>query len=509
MSALSILERYFSPAGTAEGDGNILDEAFVPLEDFVTIINPPYASPRLLVGRKGSGKTAFVRFFKNRMGEVGVPVLLLRPEDMDLTIFSKSDSTGQMIRVAKEVILLSIARALSSNLGSFLVDGDKQVLSAFSTNQGTLEKDWVQKLHAILVNVAKEFTKADFKSITDHLHGVTPDSVKSAVFSNLGKERKVIYILIDDTDQVAAPDDKSHLNRIWAFILAARSILQDSSFIRIIVNIRLEVWIRLQRDSAGQRDQVDHVRGFVYLLNSTEEHVKKVVNRRLELANKDLMADTERNGLTHYAGGFSNFCEAQGLNLPKSKHFTSWLDLIVKRSRERPRDAIQFVAHLIAEAKKKHNLKINAGDALAALKVYSQERADDLKREGENECSAIKEVIRSFSKLDFDRGSFKASADSVKKHLGNLPGAFSIQLFGETLHQGNDEHVFKLWRYLWDLGFFGARCADDQASRGFNHSATRDNLDLIDKRRWSSIQAYTWEINPAYRDFLISEGHGF
>jgi hypothetical protein len=509
MNPLDILKTYFSSAGTAEGDGNILDEAFVPLQDFLKIVNPPYASPRLLVGRKGSGKSAFVRFFKNRMNQANVPILLLKPENMELDSLNKQDAIGQMVKAAKEVLLLAIAKELSLQLKGFLTTKDEQILDAFATGQGLKPKDWLQQLHGVLINVAKDSTAVDFQKITDQLHGVSSDQLKEAIYRNAGKQHKAFYILVDDTDQVASPDDGKHLNRIWAFILAARSILQDCDSIRFVITLRLEVWTRLQRDAAGQRDQVDHVRGFVYPLNPTEEHVKQVVNRRLELAITEIRKKNPTKRIDYLAGSFAPFFEGQGITLPGTNFFTSWQDLIVKRSRERPRDAIQLVAHLIATAEEANRKQITERDAPISLKKYSEERADDLKREGDNECPVIKEIIRSFAKLPYDRESFKASAEVVKKHLLSLPSRFSIQLLGATLHPDNEEDAFFLWRYLYDVGFFGARIKDEQQARGFNHSMVLENPDLINKSRWSAMQAYTWEINPAYRDFLLAENRFF
>jgi hypothetical protein len=49
---------YF-PTGTTEGDRSLLDRAFVRDEEFVDYITPPPESPRILVGKKGSGKVQF------------------------------------------------------------------------------------------------------------------------------------------------------------------------------------------------------------------------------------------------------------------------------------------------------------------------------------------------------------------------------------------------------------------------------------------------------------------
>jgi hypothetical protein len=287
MKQLPILLKYFPVTGTTESDSEILDAAFVNEEESLDVINPPRAYPRLLVGRKGSGKSAYLRFFQKRFLAAGIPVLYLKPEHLDLTDFQKDDAMGEMVKKAKLCLLNCVANELGKQLGTFLAEKHKTVLNTYLVATGAKPKDFMQKLHGILTEASQAAITIDFAKITYLLQSTTPEQVKEAIYQNVGISGKVFYIMVDDTDQVAMPTDPNQLNRIWAFILAARSILGECHEIRIIVSLRLEVWLRLKRDDAGQRDQVDHFRGVVYELNPTESHVKAIVIKRLELAKKD------------------------------------------------------------------------------------------------------------------------------------------------------------------------------------------------------------------------------
>src|SRR5690606_14327098 len=79
------------------------------------------------------------------------------------------------------------------------------------------------------------------KSINDHL---------------LSKTESLFLLMIDDTDQLASPDDKIQLNKIWAMILAVRRLAMECSSVRPILTLRASVWARLSHENAGQRDQV-------------------------------------------------------------------------------------------------------------------------------------------------------------------------------------------------------------------------------------------------------------
>jgi hypothetical protein len=505
MNNLNILKKYFSPAGTAESEGNILDAAFIDVNDHLEIINPPYASPRLLIGKKGSGKSAFVRVFKSRMLSAGMPVLLLKPNDLDLNDLKPEDSLGQMVKKARVSLLRAIGIGIGTQLNGFLVTGTDSKLATFAVENGAKERDMLQKLHLVLTEIGKSATLVDFKSITNALQAISAKQIEDAIYQNIGKTKKAFFVLLDDTDQLAAPADKTHLNRIWAFLLATRTILDDCDGIRMIITLRREVWTRLQRDEAGQRDQVDHFRGLVHHLNPTEDHVKAILLRRLELAKHVLIENHLLNKLDQFSDEFAPFFEGSGVLLPYTNIHTSWCDLIVKRSRERPRDAIQLVAHLAKWADKSGRQKISENEVPFCLKIYSEERADDIKREADAECPQIKEIIRSFAKIEYTEGSFKANADQIQKHLLLLPNRFGIQLFGQSLNGGRHDHALLLWKYLFDIGFFGARSDDSSQPRGFDHTVAFESLDLISKERWNDMQKFIWEINPAYRDFLIAE----
>ena len=494
--SLYLLEKYFT-TGTAEAEGHILADAFVTLANYLEIINPPHASPRLLVGKKGSGKSAFMTVLQERLKSAGVPVVLIKPENMAIGEFFPDSAIGQLVKQATGALLDSIAGQLGGQLTGFLTSSDEAALSNYALKTGRKDKDFVQKSLQVLAPIGAALTKIDFQKMAKEFGSGTMEEIRRAILSNLGKSEKIFYLLLDDTDQVAAPNEPTHLNRIWAFILAARSICQQSNNIRCILTLRSEVWIRLERDFAGQRDQVDHFRNLVFWLNPGETDVGDIVERRLTLALRE--AEMPTTNL------YNPFFEGQNVSIPTSAMETrSWRDFIVKRSRERPRDAVQLIALLVRTARQAKDEKINSLHVGNSIAKYSEERVDDLKREVDQECLRIKEVVRSFASLEYDDGSFTLSANALKKHLATLPSRFGISLFGVLLRPGNEADIFTLWRFLFDIGLFAPRTGDVEQRKGYTHLNVRDDLDLVAKSRWNDMQKYGWEINPAYRDFLLA-----
>jgi len=83
---------------------------------------------------------------------------------------------------------------------------------------------------------------------------------------------------------------------------------------------------------------------------------------------------------------------------------------------------------LIDAAIKSKKSKIVQENVAPTLKKYSIERVDDISKETIAECAQLKEIIRTFANLKFDRDGFKASADVIMNHLVKLPSQIALLL---------------------------------------------------------------------------------
>lgn len=493
MKALEVLLNYF-PTGTTEGERHILRRAFVQLDEYADLVSPPPYSPRLLVGKKGSGKSAIIDFSTTLFSRIGVPVIQLKPLDIELGGVPESASVGEVTRVAFLELARAIARVLGSSLSGLISGGDK-VLYEEAVAGGVRDRDSVGVLARLLPKLAKQMTAADITSLLPGATVANKNELLRAIRANIAASETGFYLFIDDIDQVAAPDRPGHLNRIWGFLLAARELSQRVEQLRCIISIREEVWRRITSDRAGQRDQTDHFAGLVRFLSPTRPHIQKIVERRIELAAGEL---SPKSGAT-----WSLFFEPDNPKIPTTNDRSSWQDLIVIRSRERPRDAVQLINALAQSANGSFLNRIN--DELFAKEMigFSKQRISLLVQESEYDCPQLETVIRTFATLNYDHGSFKAKAETVRTHLVNLGASSGVQLFGRALKPGNIDDVFDLWKYLFDIGFLNARVADTREKDGYKHVFPRDDPNYVAKARWNDMQATAWEIGPAYRDYLI------
>jgi hypothetical protein len=167
---------------------------------------------------------------------------------------------------------------------------------------------------------------------------------------------------------------------------------------------------------------------------------------------------------------------------------------------------VQLVAKLIDSANrdKQKPDKIKSTHAANIIASFSKERVEDLKREVEEECPAIDGIIRTFAAAQFDIAGYSMRANTLLDHLMRVPSQCSVVLYGRHLRQMDEQDAYVLWRYLFDIGFLGARYADPNKPKGFDHRSARDDATLISKDRRQELDLIPWDINPAYRDFLHS-----
>lgn len=483
-------------AGTAEGDESFLGDVFVPFDQYADVISVPLGGPRIILGNKGSGKSALLRYFNWQMNEIDVPCILVRPKDINISSGNDS-SLGSLTRVYEAALLRAIATKLGQGVNGLVINEDDKKLLSQAKSDGVKDEDLIERMVTFLSPIGKKVSGIDFSKLKLGISDVGVKSIKNSIESNLGRNDKCFYVLIDDTDQVAAPNEKDHLNRIWAFLLAARSVMEDCSNVKFIISLRDEVWRRLNRDESGQRDQVDHFRNLISKISLSESEIKSVILKRLALVNEKL-------GLEPHITQYNSFFVGNHVRIPTTEEeFRYWDDFIVKRSRERPRDSIQLIYKLADYALRNDQEKIQPDSVDKVMPIYSEERVDDLKRESDLECPQIKEVVRAFSDLEYTEGSFTLHPQATADFLNSLTSRFTISLLGKSLRNKDKESVFLLWRFLHEIGFLNARISDSRKDKGFRHITPEEDPDLVSPARWNEMQSLTWEIHPSYRDYLI------
>lgn len=489
MSKLDYLLKYVR-TGTAEGDRSFLGDIFIAPSQFTQLCAIEPGGMRVLVGNKGIGKSAVVEWIDKVAKTKKLPCLLIRPDNISSKDIPTSPDIGSLKRYYYEVLLRTVAAQIGSQLKGML-KGDAAKLHNEARQQGLAEEDFIQKSLQLISAVSLPAAKINGEQLAKELAGTnSPHQLIKAINSELLSSSNVFYLLIDDTDQLAAPDQPAHLNRIWALMLAVRRLTGECSAVRAIVSLRSSVWTRLTSESQGQRDQTDHMRGLMIPLLADDKLMQGIIRRRLEQAARDA-GQTKVDPYTVFFNGTT-------MTLPTSDERRSWDSFISKSARERPRDAIQLMKNMVDAAKKGNEPLIGSKEAGNAMKVYSSERVDDVVNEFSLDCKNIREIINTFAEFDFE-----SDFERLRRHLQTVPSVASIQIRGSQLRPDSDEDAISILRLLHETGFINPRVVDNSMPRGFRHILFHDDSNFVKLANWNSMQGARWEVHPAFRTYLL------
>ncbi|WP_154662542.1 P-loop ATPase, Sll1717 family [Solimonas flava] len=482
------------PTGTAEGERQFIQRVFVEHPNFADLVVPPAHSPLLLVGKKGTGKTALIDALASLLLPADIPLVKVTPGDMALADLATDAAVGEHMRVGYAALIGAVAKHLALRLQPLVRGKDKELLD-HGLQTGIIRPDLISRLAVLLPRLAKPIAEIDLTEIDDGPSAPQLPALREAIVRKLSTSVGCLYLVLDDTDQVALPDRADHLNRIWGVLLAARKIAQDSERIRVLITLREEVWRRINREGAGQRDQADHFAPLVRRLGSSRQHLAAIVSKRLGEAARDAGRDD--------LNPFEVFFDGKTAYMPLSKEQSSWEDIIVSRSRERPRDAVQLIRSLAVKAKQRSAARINQDDLDAAMPDFSMGRVEYLSNESESECPSIKAIVERLAFIPFDQGSFKASFEILRNYCHSIPSTGAHSIFNRALKPQDDDSFLLLLQLLFDLGVLNARISDVREKDGYRHIKPEESPSLVSKSRWTDLQKIVWEVNPAYRDFLL------
>ncbi|NLG02223.1 MAG: hypothetical protein GX567_00060, partial [Clostridia bacterium] len=138
MSNLGLLRSYFI-AATAESENSFLDEVFVTSGDFYNIVEPISGTMRILVGSKGSGKSALLERLLKRAQDTNVPIIRLTPANLDDLSFEESISPAKIISIVKDSVIKHMAIEYGKRMKGFISEQD-DVLFKEAEHNGQAQK---------------------------------------------------------------------------------------------------------------------------------------------------------------------------------------------------------------------------------------------------------------------------------------------------------------------------------------------------------------------------------
>lgn len=475
--------------GSADSEKDFLIDVFVPSEDFNDIISFSSKTCRLLVGNKGSGKSALLEYIDLNCHKNNIFSIYLTPDEILEEDFDERVSVAIITKTLQKSIVRAIAIKMGEHLKGLLNEQDNALYTEAVAN-GNINDGTLKKLIQILAPIGTALTDIDFKAMAQKPE-YTSNYFIRAINDNLNKQEKLFYVLFDDVDQISSGANSNYYDVIWGTLLAIQKVATKLPNIRPIITLRTEVWRNVINDSNGNRDQIDHIRPMIRNINPAADDIREILRKRI------LHCVDGKKGIKD---AYQEFFEGTRCKLPRSSQDRTWENFLVTSSRERPRDTVQLVQHLANAAKKAGKDKIGNDEVGSTASIYSRERLSDIVAENKDICNEIETIIRSFVDLDFE-----LEAQDVLKHLKKVPSYTSIKIHKKVMQPDNQDDALKIWYLLYNIEFLTPRIADNTRESLCRYIRPSEDTTLVSWSRWNDMQRYVWDVHPCYRVFLMEE----
>lgn len=411
-----------------ESFGDIAAEEEPVIDYFLTTpaVNEILSGKKLLVlGRKGSGKTALVKHFTQSVSnEHGSPLSLRNyPWTAHSELMDKGASPTEAyvaswrllisIRMASHVVkrdtgkhysesIAALSKFLMANFGGLDPDTQSIVQQNKLSVEGLSLGPQLGGISIATVHFRRGPTSTVLGAELNALTNSILNDVSEAI-AELGIQR--LFLHFDELDQGLDQVNEQRANMLVGLILASREISRDTNLranICPIVYLRTDIWEQI---SFSDKNKI--TRGSAISLHWDEESLLALINVRIS---KLLGADLNWNSICDPA-------KMRG-SQPKFSH-------VLSRTFMRPRDVIQFLNEALIVAKKRpddHLIFTNEdiNGSRASYSDYLKEELDDeIKPHWPNWADALSVCSKSET-ITFQRTEFIRNYKKMKTAKNNF-----------------------------------------------------------------------------------------
>lgn len=421
---------------------------------------------RILVGHKGVGKSALLRFSFDEDIRNGVLSVFLKPDDLSelLKVVGNTD-INTLIDAWKTGIRKAVAEKAVENLTDGAIDRIDQGKISFGA----------RKLSSVLKDALAVY-KPNILS-----------AAQKSIYDNFLQNNRV-NVYIDDIDRgwSARPQDIVNLS---ALLNALKDISGRDSMIQCRIAMRSDVYF-LVRTSDESTDKIEQ--DIVRLYWNNDEILRLMAYRiatylQLPLRRENIDQLTQSQ--------ITNQILAHVME-PKFQGRGKWENenvhrVIMSLCRARPRDLVKLLHGAARNASARNGEKINTQDFTSCFETYSNERLQDLFNEFRSELPNIDKLIMQFRPSRVQRTT------------------------KQNYHYTNDQIITKVKtaRQAAPVSFVSKRVATDKSVLTFLYKIdfliARFNVN--DRPVWKYFEqgqflaheavefGNSWEIHPAYR----------
>ncbi len=426
---------------------------------------------RILVGHKGSGKSALLKMLYLEDKEKNLPAIWLKPGDV-LSAFDQKKGT----------------------VNSWIEDWKKTLLDVI-TNEvlQQIQPDWAKENISNTANTSGAILKY-IKSKIDNVISGGSTAIQKDIVESFTKNNYV-RIYIDDLDR-GWEAKKEDIRRISTLLNAIRDICGASNSLQFRVGLRSDVYY-LVRTSDESTDKIEDK--IVWLTWSSQD-LLVLFAKRIETFFGNHVDEYEliKKSQKQIASSFHRIMDETFSGDGK------WKDapihrVLVSLQRNRPRDLVKLLGSAAKIAHSHNRQRISTQDLREIFASYSAERLQDIVNEFSSELPDIERLLLALkptkkAKLASDLYLF--TQDSLDKKLKLV-----MQQVPLRFTNGVNVTPRTIGKFLYKVDFIIARktLQNDAIERVY----FQDNRYLFDE---NTDFGFSWEIHPAYRWALQPDG---
>lgn len=425
---------------------------------------------RILVGHKGTGKSALFRVAMSEELDKGNLTILIKPDDI-AEIALEQNNFLIRVREWKE--------------GLTKIIGEKVLLELGLCNETTLGK---------LANKGIKLINYLSESISAVKDSLNLQKTQELSISNFLKNNKIV-VYLDDLDR-GWEGKQEDIVRISALLNAIRDISSENPGLMFKVALRSDVYYLVRTSD----ESTDKIEGSVVWCTWTNHEILVLLIKRILTyfkinINYDSLVITEQYHLRKY---LDYVFEQKFAGRGKWNNVHTY-KVLMSMIRRRPRDLVKLCSLAAQKAKITNSNIIKTEHIQSIFEEYSQGRIQDTINEYKSELPNIEKLLFGMkpSRKERDAGKgFVYTTQELKNKLSNI--------------LSNSQYIFKnkqnatvvsLAQFLYKINFITARkeLENGEIQRKYFEENRYLSSELVDF-------GYDWEVHPAFRWALQPDG---
>ncbi len=418
---------------------------------------------RILVGHKGTGKSALFKVAIAEEKENGNLPILIKPDD--IAELGKSD----------ENFLLRIRQW---KYGLTKIIGQK-VFNEFGINDENL----LGKLGNFGLKLVSFLT--DSVSVIKDSVDLSPAQMK--LVENFLKSNKII-IYIDDLDR-GWQGKKDDINRISALLNAIRDMSNDNPGLLFKVSLRSDVYYLVRTSD----ESTDKIEGSVVWFKWTNHEILVMLIKRIltyfgESVDESKMMNTPQK---HLAYNLEKVFEPRFSGVGKWDNAPMYR-ILMSLIRKRPRDLVKLCSLAAQRAYITDSSLLRTQHFQEIFEEYSQGRIQDVINEYKSELGQIEKLLfgmKPKSKKHNTSENYVYTTQDLKTKINNIR-----QQTNFTFANNKPSSTIELAQFLYKINFLTARkvLEDGTIQRKYFEENRYLSSSFVDF-------GYDWEVHPAFR----------